>query len=366
MRRLIPLLLLVAPALLAAEPRVAIVAYHQVESVPQLGWSVSIENFTDQMRYLSAAGYHVIPIADAYEYLSGKRDSLPANPVVLTVDDGFEDAYTKIAPVLAQSRFPWSLYVYPHFISRGSDALKWKQVQQLSASGVDIQGHTMTHPHLMHRSHPEMSDADYAAWLHAELVDSKAAIEQKTGKPVRFLAYPYGDYDKAVEAEAARDGYVVGLLSEAGMNTRSTNLLELKRFPMMSDTTLAQFAKGVGAVLLDIRDVTPANESVATPRTISAVIAQQAELVPASVHIALLGENGTGKYDAATGRVTLTVAKFRRPRQQVVIYGVRTSDHAPVAAAWTFYTSAAAKARYDTIAQRLRELPLHHTQTKRQ
>lgn len=351
--------------LLAAAVAISILAYHQVEAVPQMGWSVSTEDFNDQMQFLANAGYHVVSIASAYDYLKGTRPDLPPNPVVITVDDGFEDAFTTIAPLLQGRAFPWSLYVYPNFISRGTSALRWEQVAELSAQGVDIEGHTMTHPHLMRKSHPEMDDAQYAAWLHAELADSKSLIEQKTHRPVRFLAYPYGDHDAGVEAEAARCGYVVGLLSWAGPNTRNTNLMELRRLPMESDMTLVKFAAGLGAIPIELQEVSPANDAVGTPRTISAVIAHPAELDPASVHIVLLGENARALYDPRSGRLTLTLDKYTRPRQRVIVYGTRVADGRVAATAWRFYTSAEAKAQYDAIMQRLRELPLHHTQTKR-
>jgi peptidoglycan/xylan/chitin deacetylase (PgdA/CDA1 family) len=364
MRRAAIILFLIAFPVFAAEQRVAILAYHQVEPVPQLGWSVSVEDFKDQMLYLKTAGFNVVSIADAWDYLSGKRDSLPPNPVVITVDDGFVDAYTTVAPALKQFGYPWSLYIYPHFISRGSTALKWTQVKQLAAAGVDIESHTVHHPHLIRKSQMTKSDDEYAAWLTSELVDSKAEIEKQTGKPVRFLAYPYGDYDEGVEAATAKT-YLIGLTSWAGFNTRSTKPTRLYRFPIMSDTTLEQFAKGVGAEMIELRDVTPASSSVSIGSRVAAEIAKPGDLDPASVHIILLGENATGQFDAASGSVTLNISKFTRGKEQVLIYGKRKSDGRPVTATWTFYTSAEAKARHDAIAQRLRELPLHHTQSKR-
>jgi len=258
------------------------------------------------------------------------------------------------------------LYIYPNFIGHGADALNWPQVVELSNAGVDVESHTVHHPHLMHRSHPEMSDAEYASWLHAELAGSKAIIEARTHKPIRFLSYPYGDYDQTIEHEAAADGYVAALTSWAGFNTEKTKPLELRRIPIESDTTLDAFARGVGAVPLQLSGVSPAAETVATPAAVSATIVQHGELDPATVQIALLGESGAGSYDPATGRVTVTLRKPSRPRQQVIVYGQRLSDRRPMAAAWTFYTSTAAKSRYDAIAQRLHELPLHHTQAKRQ
>lgn len=360
------LLLLFPTPAAASGPEVAILGYHAVESNPTSGWAANTEDFTDQMRYLASAGYHVIPIATLYEYLSGTRDSLPADAVVITVDDGFLDAYTEIRPVMKRFAFPWSLYIYPRFIGAGKNALTWTQVRRLSDEGVDIQGHTMTHAHLMHRSHPEMSEADYAAWLHEQLAGSRIAIQEKTGKPVRFLAYPYGDYDKIVQAEAARSGYVVGLTSESGTNTRATNLLGLKRFAIISDTTIAQFInRGLGALPLSLTDLAPAADSAAAPKTVSAVIADAAQLDPSTIHITLLGEPVAGTFNAATGLVSVDARSLKRARQQVIVWGLRASDRRRMAGTWTFYTNPAAKKRYEDARKRLLELPLHHTDTKR-
>lgn len=359
------LLFLLTPALLAAPQPVAILAYHQVEKEPKLGWSVSTEDFQDQMDFLAKAGFHVVGISDAYDYLSGKTESLPANPVVITVDDGFVDAATQIAPALNRFGYPWSLYIYPNFISHGKNALSWEQIARLKGR-VDIESHTLSHPHLIRNAHPEMSDAEYAAWLDDELAMSKAAIEKKTGRPVRFLAYPYGDWDAGVTKATAAAGYVAGLTSWAGLNTTRTRPLELRRFPMTSDTTIAQFAAAVGAQPLELRDVLPAPDGFGRPLTISATIGKPEELDPSTVRVALLGETANGTFDAATGRATLSAVTYTRARHHVLVYGVRTSDGRPATASWTFYTSAEAKVRYAAAAQRLRELPLHHTQTKRE
>ena len=137
---------------------IPILAYHQVENVPTMGWSVSTDDFAEQMRFLQAAGYHVIPIAQLSDYLSGKTASLPPNPIVITADDGFADQYTNLNRVIKPFGFPWSLYIYPRFIdAHGATALTWAQVQQLVASGVDVESHTMSHPHLIRRLHSTMS-----------------------------------------------------------------------------------------------------------------------------------------------------------------------------------------------------------------
>lgn len=359
------ILLFAASTVASANAQVPILAYHQVEAVPKMGWSVSREDFQNQMEYLSAAGYHVISIAALYDYLSGKTSSIPEKPVVITVDDGFVDAYTEIFPILKRYRYPWSLYVYPRFVDHGADALRWSQVAELAAAGVDIQSHTVNHPHLMRKSHPEMDDEQYAAWLHTELADSKTIIEEKTKTPVRFLAYPYGDFDSGVEEEAARAGYQLALTSWAGFNTTSTNRFELWRFPMTSDTTIAAFARGLGAVPLPVNEPTPAPDSVARPTAITATVANPAEIDPSSIRMVLLGQSVDSTYDPETGTVTAKLPTLKRSQQTVVVLAERAADRQPMSASWTFYTTDKAKADYEERSRKLRELPLHHTETVR-
>lgn len=349
MARFLSLLLLVsAHALSAATPQIAILAYHEVVPVPVGNWAASIEDFTDQLQLLETAGYHVIPIADLHDYLAGKRDTLPSNPVVITVDDGWADAYTNIHPIMKRFKYPWSLYVYPRIVGRGTTYLKWSQILELSRAGVDIQGHTMSHGHLMRTSHPRMTDSEYTAWLEKELAASKALIEEKTGKPVRFLAYPYGEYDDVVLEAAAKYGYAIGLSSLYGPNTRKTNPLELHRFAIEKTTTLARFLEyGLGAIPLQFKNVSPAAGTVATPAAVSAVIASARQLDPSTVRIAVLGEKATGTFDRRTGRVTIATGNLTRPRYHVIVWGDRESDGRRMAGTWTFYTSAGAKARYE-------------------
>jgi peptidoglycan/xylan/chitin deacetylase (PgdA/CDA1 family) len=356
-------------AALALATQIAIIGYHEVDAVPRTGWSLPTEEFRDEMAFLATTGYHVIPIGDLYDYLAGKRDFLPPNPVVLTVDDGFLCAYTDVRPILQEFRFPWSLYVYPAIVGAASHALSWAQIEELSASGVDIEGHTMTHAHLMRRSHAGMSDADYSAWLHNELAGSKTILEEKLGRPVRFLAYPYGDHDFAVEKEAAADGYLLGLTSERGLNTPATNPLELKRFPVVSDTTLDQFRDGIGAAPLRLRDLSPEADGVidGSQRAVSALISDAAELDPKSVRMTVLGvRHGFDSYDPKSGEISFHwKGKLSPGRHRAIVWG-DTSGGERHASVWSFYTSDAAKAHYEAMRKELLALPLHHTETTRQ
>lgn len=345
-----------------------ILAYHEVDPLPERGWGVSSEDFADQMRYLALAGYNVVPISSLVDYIGGRRDSLLPNAVVITVDDGWLCASTEIQPVLKRFGFPWSLYVYPKIVGQGSHALTWPQIIALQKAGVDIEGHTMSHAHLMHASHPELNDAQYDAFLRTELDESKHIIESHTGQPVRFLAYPYGDYDDAVVAAAKRAGYEAGLLSWFGPNSRSTDPLKLRRLAMISDTSLDQLRTALGAAILDLHDLSPAAEGVlgADQTTLTATIDDN-DLDPASIRASFLGETAADtSYDAESHRLTLTWKEKPREQRQTVIVVAATKTGGRAIGIARFYMSAAAKQKYDTLKETLSKIPLHHTETTRQ
>jgi peptidoglycan/xylan/chitin deacetylase (PgdA/CDA1 family) len=345
-----------------------ILAYHEVDPVPERGWAVSSEDFAEQMRYLAAAGYNVLPIADLVDYIAGRRESLLPNAVVITVDDGWLCASTEIEPLLKRFGFPWSLYVYPKIVGQGSHALTWSKITALQKAGVDIEGHTMSHAHLMHKSHPELDDEQYDAFLRAELDESKRVIESHTGQPVRFLAYPYGDYDDAVVAAAKRAGYEAGLLSWFGPNNRSTDPLKLRRFAMVSDTSLEQLRTALGAATLDLHDLSPAAEGVlSTDQTTLTATIDDRQLDPMSIRASFLGDTAADcTYDPQSHRLTLTWKDKPREQRQTVIVIATTKTAGRAIGIARFYTSTSAKQKYDALKETLSKIPLHHTDTTRQ
>ncbi len=67
--------------------------------------------------------------------------------------------------------------------------------------------------------------------MERELAESRAIIEQGTGTPVRFLAYPYGQFSPAVFRALRNTGYDGACTGRCGLNTPggSDNPYALKR-----------------------------------------------------------------------------------------------------------------------------------------
>lgn len=230
-------------------PIATILCYHEVddgeahETIPRrsatssgeserLRYTATVENFNAQLDYLQANGYSVIPLAQLVDYLAGKTDSIPPKSVVITVDDGWSCAYHHIAPELQKRKLPWTLFVYPKIVGRGSHAVTWDEVSALAKEGVDVESHSFTHPFLTEVS----SDL-----LHHELADSRALIEKSTNEPVRFFCYPYGAFNDTVVAAVKDSGYVAALTTQRGPVTRSSDPLKLDRYLVHGDTTLDEF-----------------------------------------------------------------------------------------------------------------------------
>lgn len=74
------------------------------------------EQFAERMRWLAASHYHVVDLDEAVARLAD--DTLPANAVALTIDDGWRSTYTHMLPVLERLRLPATLYASTYYVER--------------------------------------------------------------------------------------------------------------------------------------------------------------------------------------------------------------------------------------------------------
>lgn len=132
-----------------------------------------------------------------YEYLFAEEWRLTAGPsVIITLDDGYEDNYTEMFPLLKAYGAKATVFLVTDLI--GTDGYMTRDmIREMSESGlVSFQCHTAHHRDLSYMSADE---------LRADFEESCGIIEEITGKPVRALAYPAGSYNDTVLSVA--DGY---------------------------------------------------------------------------------------------------------------------------------------------------------------
>ncbi|MCS6860981.1 MAG: polysaccharide deacetylase family protein [Abditibacteriales bacterium] len=110
--------------------------------------------------------------------------------------------------------------------------MTWQQVQELSANGVDIGGHTVTHPLLTKIPWDE---------ARREVAGAKRQIEEHTGREVTGFAYPLGDFNADVQRIVAECGYRHACSTVQGTNALGADVYALKRFGI---TDWARDARG--------------------------------------------------------------------------------------------------------------------------
>jgi peptidoglycan/xylan/chitin deacetylase (PgdA/CDA1 family) len=347
-RAMIAASLMTAAPLLAAKPfpeldssGATILCYHIVEYPADPRMEISREAFRQQMRYLDMTGYTVVPLRDIYEYSTGKRASLPKNAVAITIDDGWRSTYTEAFPELKKRHFPFTLFIYPKIIGMTPYALTWKQIKEMANAGADIESHSLSHPFLTKRRHATFDAKQYADWLQNELVESRRILEKETGRKVRFLAYPYGDYDHFLTTSVAKAGYDAALTCDYGRVGRGANPYRFKRVVIEKRMDFATFRHYLGARPLPLQDVTPLPGQLLDPgqMIISARIPNYETLEPKSVGIALLSMAGTVpySYDSRSGLISLMLNEgLQGTLQRALVWATERKSGRRVEASWTF------------------------------
>lgn len=107
-----------APFRWAMREKILILTYHRF-SREKTEAKISAEEFETHLEYLKNH-HRVLPLAEAIECLQNGK-SLPPNTTVITIDDGYEDAYEIAFPLLKKFGFPATVYAITDF----SDAKIW-------------------------------------------------------------------------------------------------------------------------------------------------------------------------------------------------------------------------------------------------
>lgn len=212
---------------------VPVLNYHRVDNRDDNPSTLKVADFEAQIKFLVDSGYSfVMPeqLVDARQ--NGKP--LPKNPVVICFDDGHDDIYRNVFPVLQKYNVRATVFIVTDHIGM-KDFLSWEQVRQLQACGfVDFESHTMSYKDLTRLKGDKLWDQIYGA---------KQAIEWALKKPSQFISFPEGKYTVAAEETAKELGYRAGFIEDYGLTSRRDDGFVLTRIPVQGSNsqTLLRF-----------------------------------------------------------------------------------------------------------------------------
>jgi len=193
-----------APAITA---RVPILMYHHVSAKPTkniLDFDLTIKtpDFAAQMDYLAKNGYHPITLNAIFDNLYYGM-VLPAHPICITFDDGYQDNYTDAFPILQKHHFVAEINIITGMI--GGRYLTWNQIRQMNAAGIEIGSHTIHHLSLASVA-PQIAEQ--------ELLVSQQTLDQQLSFPIQFFCYPSGEPFHSGSLE--RRQFIISLLYQDG------------------------------------------------------------------------------------------------------------------------------------------------------
>lgn len=206
---------------------VAFMYHHVAPQTPEKfdPFTVEPEMLEKHILFLKEKGYTPISLK---ELQSGAAVS---NPVMLTFDDGYADAYNNLFPLLKKHNVPAVIFLITD--KMGTDGyLTWEQIAEMKNSGLaEFGSHTASHRRLRSLSDEEIVQ---------ELVKSKQALEEKLGEPVTAFCYPFGagGFDKRVRPQVFKAGYLFDFSTKKGVNPWpwNPNKTILRAFPRGGET----------------------------------------------------------------------------------------------------------------------------------
>ena len=203
------------PVVADARPHVTlpILMYHGItENTSKVGeYTILVSTFESDLIWLKENGYTAISTKQLTDYVEN-GSALPAKPVLITFDDGYENNYTLAFPLLKKYNMNAIISVI------GAEAKLFPEVAESSL--IEFGNHT----YALHSNTGERKGADklpnesienYARVLTEDLLKTQELIKEKAGYYPVVFAWPYGAYPM--------DGSANDILKEMGFKITLTS-----------------------------------------------------------------------------------------------------------------------------------------------
>jgi peptidoglycan/xylan/chitin deacetylase (PgdA/CDA1 family) len=239
---------------LSSRHELPVLMYHRVVDQPpastRFNLHVTQEDLEKQLLLLKRWGFETITFQDL---LTRK---VPPKSIILTFDDGYEDNYHYLFPLLQKHQMKAVLYVLGdrkrthNFwdIPKGEPEaalLKGGQMRKMADSGlVEFGAHSLSHPRLTELSPKEME---------REITVAKKDLEEELQKPVISFAYPYGVLNEEIKKTTVEAGYTFGIAVASGPTRFGEDLMEIRRVHMFPRTSTVEYFKKTSGFYLRYR-----------------------------------------------------------------------------------------------------------------
>jgi peptidoglycan/xylan/chitin deacetylase (PgdA/CDA1 family) len=205
--------------------KIPIIMYHYVDYVKdpndviRKSLSVNPIFFEQELKTLKEAGYQTYFVKEIPDILDGKIN-YSTQSAVLTFDDGYEDFYTVVFPILKKYQMKATVYVIYDFIGR-KGFMNEDEIKEVTKSGlVELGSHTLDHLYLKFSSE---------SVARRQIFESKKKLEERFGVEVKTFAYPYGAFSQKTVDLVKEAGYIAAVSVIPSMQQSKDDLFYLGR-----------------------------------------------------------------------------------------------------------------------------------------
>lgn len=205
--------------------KIPIIMYHYVEYVKDINdiikkrLDINPTLFERQLKTLAEAGYQTYFVKNIPDIIEGKIN-YSTKSAVLTFDDGYEDFYTVVFPILKKYKMKATIYIIYEFVGR-KGFMNQKEIKEVLGSGlIELGSHTLDHIYL------KLAPQSVAK---KQVIESKKKLEELFGVEVKTFAYPYGAFSKITVDFVKEAGYTAAVSVIPGMTQSKENLFYLSR-----------------------------------------------------------------------------------------------------------------------------------------
>jgi peptidoglycan/xylan/chitin deacetylase (PgdA/CDA1 family) len=182
-----------------------------------------------------------------FEYLEKIKaenliEKLPKKPIILTFDDGYQNNFTLLLPLLKKYQFNCVLFLlgerhtynfWDNPIEKDvSMLMNETEIKEFRAFGNEIGAHTM--------KHVKLTELDVETSKN-EIIESKRKLELLLNQKITSFSYPYGMAREIHYEIVANAGFKFAVLTNSGSFNWSKSSFELYRINIPNKITNIQF-----------------------------------------------------------------------------------------------------------------------------
>lgn len=212
---------------------IPVLMYHSIDYEKGNELRVPKETFKEQMKYLKDNGYTTLSFDEFYKFLVNNKP-IPRKSVLITFDDGYKDNYENAYPILKEFSLNATIFVITDTIDTDKNYLTSKQLKELAQSGIDIESHTV--------GHEQLNKLAYENQLNT-LIKSREGLEKILGRPVKYIAYPFGEWNNDTLRAVEEAGYKIAFTTTSGWSHKNQGIYTLHRVYIRASYNIREFER---------------------------------------------------------------------------------------------------------------------------